>query len=172
MIQGTDGNFYGTTANGGTYNEGTVFQMTPVGRLTTLHSFCAPGAPSCTDGNYPNASLLQATTGEFYGTDTGGGYSSSSGTVFSLNLGLGPFVRAQQASGRAGDLVIILGTDLAGTTSVTFNGTPAAYRVVSKSEIGATIPAGAASGRIAVVAPKGIAPFALLSNVPFHVTEF
>jgi hypothetical protein len=64
------------------------------------------------------------------------------------------------------------GDDLAGTTSVTFNGTPAAYRVVSKSEIGATIPAGAASGRIAVVAPKGIAPFALLSNVPFHVTEF
>jgi uncharacterized protein (TIGR03437 family) len=83
-------------------------------------------------------------------------------------MGLGPFVRAQQASGRAGDLVTILGTDLAGTTSVTFNGTPAAYRVVSKSEIGATIPAGAASGRIAVVAPKGT----LLSNVPFHVTEF
>jgi uncharacterized repeat protein (TIGR03803 family) len=113
LIQGTDGNFYGTTANGGTYNEGTVFQMTPVGRLTTLHSFCAPGAPSCTGGNYPNASLLQATTGEFYGTDTGGGYSSS-------------------------------------------NGTPAAYRVVSKSAIGATIPADAASGRIAVVAPKGM----------------
>jgi uncharacterized repeat protein (TIGR03803 family) len=84
LIQGTGGNFYGTTTNGGTYNEGTVFQMTPVGRLTTLHSFCAPSAPSCTDGDYPNASLLQATSGEFYGTDTGGGYSSSSGTVFSL----------------------------------------------------------------------------------------
>ena len=41
IMQGIDGNFYGTTAFGGTYREGTIFQVTPSGSLTSLYSFCA-----------------------------------------------------------------------------------------------------------------------------------
>ncbi len=41
LVQGTDGNFYGTTIFGGTNGEGTVFKITPGGQLTTLYSFCS-----------------------------------------------------------------------------------------------------------------------------------
>src|SRR5260221_6369365 len=62
MIQGTDGNLYGTTVSGGLYNLGTVFRMTPAGTVTLLHSF----AGGTTDGDFPSASLIQATHGNFY----------------------------------------------------------------------------------------------------------
>ncbi|MFY9742194.1 MAG: choice-of-anchor tandem repeat GloVer-containing protein [Candidatus Sulfotelmatobacter sp.] len=80
LIQGTDGNFYGTTYEGGTNGYGTVFRITPTGRLTTLHSFGG------TDGQYPYASLLQATDGNFYGTTYEGG-SNGYGTIFEINSG-------------------------------------------------------------------------------------
>jgi uncharacterized repeat protein (TIGR03803 family) len=73
LVQGTDGNFYGTTSGGGASGAcgasgcGTVFQMTQAGALTTLHSF--GGA----DGNGPFAALVQAGNGNFYGTTTEGG---------------------------------------------------------------------------------------------------
>ena len=38
-MQGSDGNFYGTTYYGGANNVGTVFEITPGGTLTTLYSF-------------------------------------------------------------------------------------------------------------------------------------
>ena len=46
LVQGRDGNFYGTTSNGGTYDLGTVFKVTPDGTETVLYSFegCDPGA--------------------------------------------------------------------------------------------------------------------------------
>src|ERR1700680_1097631 len=47
LIQGTDGNFYGTSANGGTNSRGTVFKVTPGGILTTLYNFCSQ--TNCTD---------------------------------------------------------------------------------------------------------------------------
>jgi uncharacterized repeat protein (TIGR03803 family) len=67
LIQGRDGNFYGTTQNGGTSGtgSGTIFRITPHGKLTTIYSFCAP---KCSDGGFPNASLIQASDGDFYGT--------------------------------------------------------------------------------------------------------
>src|SRR5271166_6331916 len=49
------GNFYGTTYWGGAYGAGTVFEVTPAGQLTTLHSF----AGGATDGAYPIAGLVQ-----------------------------------------------------------------------------------------------------------------
>ena len=70
LVQGTDGNFYGTTALGGTYGYGTVFKMTPRGYLTTLYSFPSGGEPSGT--------LIQATDGNFYGTTAYGE------TIFSI----------------------------------------------------------------------------------------
>ncbi len=78
VIQASDGNFYGTTVFGGAGASGTVFKMTPAGALTTLHPFT--GAP---DGAFPNASLVQALDGNFYGTTTQGG-GGVLGTVFKM----------------------------------------------------------------------------------------
>jgi uncharacterized repeat protein (TIGR03803 family) len=75
---GTNGDFYGTTEFGGTNNRGTIFKINPSdGTLTLLHSFAG-----FTDGDKPRAGLLQATNGNFYGTTTGG--SSNAGTVFAM----------------------------------------------------------------------------------------
>ncbi len=81
FVQGTDGNLYGTTSGGGTDNNGTVFKMTPAGKLTTLHSFCY--GTGCTDGYNPYGSVVQGADGNFYGTTSGGG-AFSCGTVFKI----------------------------------------------------------------------------------------
>jgi uncharacterized repeat protein (TIGR03803 family) len=86
MIQGTDGNFYGTTEAGGANNEctygcGTVFKISPAGTPTTLYSFCSQ--TGCTDGEAPRAALLQAANGAFYGTTRSGG-AYGAGTVFKI----------------------------------------------------------------------------------------
>ena len=85
LVQGADGNSYGTTQGGGASNDGTVFVITPGGLLTTLHTF------GFTDGAYPESGLFEATNGTFYGT-TGEGGANGDGTIFSLAVGLGPFV--------------------------------------------------------------------------------
>jgi uncharacterized repeat protein (TIGR03803 family) len=89
LIQGKDGNFYGTTSSGGgNYcnvipgsgnNCGTVFKITPGGVETVLYSFGA----SASDGVEPIAPLLQASDGNFYGTTSGGGVNGL-GTVFKI----------------------------------------------------------------------------------------
>jgi uncharacterized repeat protein (TIGR03803 family) len=177
LVEGTDGNFYGTTYAGGANAAcymgatcGTAFKITTSGTLTTLHSFCAQ--TNCADGTHPQAGLVQDTNGRLYGTTVNGGANgactdpSGCGTVFSLSVGLGPFVETQPTSGTAGAPVKILGTNLTGATSVTFNGTAAAFTVKSKSEITTTVPTGATTGTIQVVTPGGT----LSSNVPFRVT--
>jgi hypothetical protein len=67
--------------------------------------------------------------------------------------------------GKIGGAISILGTDLTGTTSVSYNGIPAAFNVVSATEITTTVPAGATTGNIQVTTPGGT----LSSNVPFRV---
>jgi uncharacterized protein (TIGR03437 family) len=64
-----------------------------------------------------------------------------------------------------GAAVNILGTDLTGATSVTFDGTVAKFTVVSSSEITTTVPAGATTGAVEVVIPSRT----LSSNVTFRV---
>ena len=174
LVQATDGNFYGTTDYGGAgkYGSGgTVFKITPSGKLTTLYSFCSQSR--CTDGEYPYAALVQATNGDFYGTTYVGGATiggcmlgNGCGTVFSLSVGLGPFVETQTTSGKVGAAVKILGSDLIGATSVTFNGTAATFTVVSRYLITTTVPAGATTGTVQVVTPNGT----LSSNLPFRVS--
>ncbi len=77
LIQGKDGNFYGTSQFGSTIGYGNVFQVTPDGTATSLYSFCSQ--PGCTDGYEPTAGLAQASNGNLYGTTPG-----DVGTVFSL----------------------------------------------------------------------------------------
>ena len=90
LVQGSDGNFYGTTFSGGAYSDycgypgcGTAFKITPAGELTTLYSFCAQ--PGCADGSGPWAGVVQAGDGNFYGTTYAGG-AGFVGTVFKLTL--------------------------------------------------------------------------------------
>ena len=158
LVQAADGSFYGTTAYGGTSNFGTVFKITAGGTLTTLHSFGSG------EGIVPYTGLVQDTNGTFYGTTVRGG-ADNHGTVFSLSVGLGPFVETQTTSGKVGAAVKILGTNLTGATSVSFNGTAATFTVVSGSLITTKVPAGATTGKVEVVTQSGT----LSSNVNFRV---
>jgi uncharacterized repeat protein (TIGR03803 family) len=86
LVEAANGNFYGTTWRGGTYGVGTVFEITPEGSLTTLHSFVQCSNSPCQDGNMPTSALIQATDGNFYGTtDRGGAYNH--GTLFQITPG-------------------------------------------------------------------------------------
>jgi uncharacterized repeat protein (TIGR03803 family) len=159
LIQATDGNFYGTTSQGGASGDGTVFSLTTTGHFTLIHSF------SGTDGDRAGTALYQGTDGNLYGTTISGGVGNA-GTIFRISLGLAPFVRTVQEAGAAGAPVIIFGNGLTGATSVTFNGTAATFTVVSDTEITTTVPAGATTGSIQVVtASSGT----LSSNVAFVV---
>jgi uncharacterized repeat protein (TIGR03803 family) len=159
LIQATDGNFYGTTNNGGLNYSGTVFKITPQGELTTLYQFCTQ--TNCTDGRNPYAGLVQATTGDFYGTTV-----SDGGTVFRLSVGLGRFVETLPVSGAVGNTIDILGQDLTGTTAVSFNGIAAEFTVVSDTYLTATIPGGATTGFVTVTTPTAT----VKSNQKFRVT--
>ena len=128
-----------------------MFEITPGGTLTTLYNFCTE--PGCTDGSDPRG-LIQGTDGSFYGTTEYGG-ANGDGTVFKLSLGLPPLVKIAPQCGAVGSSVIILGTDLTGATGVSFNRTAAAFTVISPTEIIATVPAGAATGRFHVTTPSG-----------------
>ena len=79
LVQGSDGNFYGTTSQGGANGEGAVFKITPSGTLTTLYSFAG------SDGAQPAAGLVQGSDGNFYGT-AGVGGANNAGTVFRLGV--------------------------------------------------------------------------------------
>ena len=164
LVQATNGDLYGTAPSGGAQiYYGIIFKITPGGSLTTLYSFCPQSG--CPDGDDPRGTLVQDTNGNLYGTTFAGG-ANGFGTVFSLSVGLGPFVETQTTSGKVGAHVKILGTNLTGATSVTFNGTTATFHVVSSSEITTTVPTGASTGKVKVVTPHGT----LTSNVNFRVT--
>ncbi len=85
VVLSTNGNFYGTTAFGGSTQScfagivgcGTVFEITPAGTLSTLHVF------SGADGADPQGPLFQSTNGNFYGTTYIGG-TNNDGTVFAM----------------------------------------------------------------------------------------
>lgn len=80
LVQGFDGNLYGATSGGGTYQWGTVFQVTPAGSLTTLSSFCR--LKDCTDGQNPGG-LILAADGNFFGI-AGHGGTHNGGTLFQI----------------------------------------------------------------------------------------
>jgi len=91
LIQGADGNFYGTASGGGdfvrcVYGCGTIFRITPAGILTTLYSFCS--LPKCADGYEPTGGLVPGPDGKFYGTTQQGGGQhclNGCGTIFTVH---------------------------------------------------------------------------------------
>ena len=86
LVVDKQGNLYGVTYAGGEYSDGTVFELTPSGIETILHSFDFNGL----DGYYPSASLVLDSKGNLYGTTTyGGPYGCNGdgcGTVFEVAL--------------------------------------------------------------------------------------
>ncbi len=165
VIQATDANFYGVAEGGGQSNNccGTIFQITADGSFTSLYDFCVEA--NCPDGQVPQGGLLQATNGNFYGTTSQAGAYSDGGTVFSLSMGLSPFVSFVQSATRVAQAAQILGQGFTGTTKVLFNGISASFNVRSDTFLTATVPAGATTGYVTVTTPGGT----LTSNVPFHV---
>jgi uncharacterized repeat protein (TIGR03803 family) len=173
LVQGSDAKLYGTTYVGGANNNsvcqgygcGTIFEISlSHGTLTTPYNFCEQ--LDCTDGAFPLAGLAQATNGKFYGTTVAGG-ADGDGTIFSLGMGLHPFVETRPTAGAVGATVVILGNQLTSATSVSFHGTAASFVVHSGALVTATVPIGATSGIVEVVTPSGT----LLSNVPFRVLQ-
>jgi len=168
LTLGTDGNFYGVTGVGGKANAGTIFQITPAGTEKVLYNFCSKAG--CTDGLYSTTPIIQHTNGKFYGNTAG---NSNGGSVFySLDMGLGPFVKFVLWSGKVGSTVEILGQGFSGTSSVSFNGTAAKFKVVSDTYLTATVPVGATSGAVSVATSGGT----LVSNQTFlvvpNITDF
>jgi uncharacterized repeat protein (TIGR03803 family) len=81
LVIDTKGNLYGTTFEGGRYGGGTVFKVTPSGKESVLHGFCAQGG--CSDGEAPTAGLVFDKKGNLYGTTSGAG-ANGGGTVFKV----------------------------------------------------------------------------------------
>jgi len=114
LVQTSDGNFFGTTYEGGAYGYGAVFQMSPAGAMTTVYSFTGGG-----DGAHPAAGLIQGSDGNFYGTTAYGG-TDNFGTVFRMAPN-GTLVSLAQFDGYDGanpEAALVLGADgnLYGTT--------------------------------------------------------
>jgi uncharacterized repeat protein (TIGR03803 family) len=123
LIQGSDGNFYGTTSAGGTLGGGTVFRMTGTGQVTVLHSF---PTNSKKDGAYPMGGVVQANNGNFYGVTNAGG-ANNLGTVYVLtgagksNI-LHSFSIADQASSPCDTLAMATDRNFYGTAASCTNG--------------------------------------------------
>ena len=89
LVQGSDGNLYGTTSQGG--RDGTVFKVTPSGALTNLHTFTG------NDGANPQSNLMQANDGNYYGTTFNGGANNDSGCAFGGYVGCGTIFKITPA---------------------------------------------------------------------------
>ena len=159
MVEGTNGFLYGTTVDGGTFNDGTIYSISlGGGNPDTLYSFDG------TTGTSPGAPLAQHTNGTFY-SDSAWGGSDDLGTFYSFSAGLSPFVRLVTTSAKVGKTVEILGQGFTGTTAVSFNGMAATFHVGSQTYLTAIVPAGATNGLVTVTTPSGV----LKSNQVFRV---
>ena len=127
------------------------------------HSFCSQ--TGCSDGSLSYGGLFQSTNGVFFGTTQGGGVLNA-GTVFSLDMGLKPFIMQIPAYGRVATVNGMLGQGFNGATNVSFDGRTASFIVISDTFLKATVPAGATTGFVTVTTPSGT----LTSNKPFRVT--
>jgi uncharacterized repeat protein (TIGR03803 family) len=106
LVLGLDGNLYGTTQDGGTNGEGTVFEMSLNGVLISSYSFTGG------DGAYPQAGLVQGTDGNFYGTTANGGeYDAGVVFKFTTNGTLTPLDSFSYGDGEDPMAALVQGTD-------------------------------------------------------------
>ena len=91
VVQATDGNFYGTTSEGGPYGSlgyGVLYRISPAGELTVIYNFCSQ--PNCADGWDPTSVPILGQDGNLYGVTAQGGNtavgSSGAGTVYKMTL--------------------------------------------------------------------------------------
>jgi uncharacterized repeat protein (TIGR03803 family) len=151
LLLANDGNYYGATAEGGTWDDGTLFNINTSGTYDQLYSF---NNSANLMQMSPLSPPVQYTNGELYGVSQFGG-TDNLGIVYSLNMGLPAFVNLPLFSGKEGSSVLILGNKLTGASQVTFDGSPATFKVNSATQMTATVPTGATSGYIDVTTPSG-----------------
>jgi len=150
LIQGSDGNLYGTTYYGGSAF-GTIFKITPAGALTTLAAFTGG------NGEYPFAGLVQGTDGNFYGTTNPSEYSTSGsnlGNVFKLTSAgtLSTLATFNGFNGAYPFAGLILGTD-SNFYGAAFDGGASGYGTIF-----AITPAGALTTLAAFTGINGAGP--------------
>jgi uncharacterized repeat protein (TIGR03803 family) len=145
LIQGSDGNFYATTFSGGSNSQGSIFKMTPTGKITTLRSL-----DNSNDGRSPRGSLVQGSDGSFYGMTSAGG-TNGAGTIFKVtSTGTFTVLRhlnpTSDGANPMGSLVVQKANPVANAQSVATNedtpkaitltgsapGSPLTYTVVTK----------------------------------------
>jgi len=137
LVFGSDGNLYGTTEAGGTNGLGTVFRITPTGTLTSLFSF-----DGTAHGANPQAGLLLASDGNFYGTTQNGG-ANAAGVVFKMTSAgiVTTLASLGGANGSGSRAALVVGADgnLYGTTFDTlFRITPSGSLTTLHTFSGAT----------------------------------
>lgn len=159
LLQATDGNLYASTLSRGLFGQGTLFRYGLDGTYSSYDDFSQG-----TTQVYAS-SLAQHTSGVLYGTTAY--WVGGNGTVFSVDIAATPFIALVRYSGRVGDTVQVLGQGLLGTTSVTINGSPAAFTAASDTFLTATVPAGATSGSVVVTTASG----ALTSNRDYRIVK-
>jgi len=170
LVQATDGKLYGVTNLGGTDGGGTIYSITTTGTFSVLYNF--DYNTSITNGYSPASPLKQNTNGTLYGETTAGGTStycgsSGCGVVYSLDVGLGPFVNLVTASGKEGTKIGILGQGFTAGSVVKFGGTQATTVTRSGTTfLNATVPAAALTGLVTVTTGATT----LTSNNTFRVT--
>lgn len=164
LMQATDGNLYGAASGvAATFDTpGSLFKITTAGEFTGLHEFEFGG---------PSTPVIQSTNGNFYGTSLFGGTGCppvGCGIVYSESMGLAPFVETLPTGARVGDKIFILGNNLTGASSVTFNGIEAtSVTVLSDTHMSAIVPSSATTGPVVVTTPTGT----LTSNVNFRIVQ-
>jgi uncharacterized repeat protein (TIGR03803 family) len=163
LLQATDGNFYGAAASNPGVSEGVIYQLTPSGTYSMLFNLNEPGGAY--PGQSPQVPLFQHTTGTMYG-DTEGGGTAGMGVLYSLNMGLGPFVSLLPPAAKDAQTVEFLGQGFTGASAVAFDRTPTTFQVVSDTFLTATVPSGAKTGFVTVTTPGGT----LSSSKKFLVT--
>ena len=176
LIQTGGGNLYGTTLAGGTNGNGTIFQITPSGMLTTFYTFSPLNSNGInSDGAYPYAGLLQASDGSLYGTTVNGG-ANGYGDVFRLH-GVYPAPKLSSLSPSSKDAgapaftLSVKGSNFQSFSTIDWNGSPLATTYVSSTQLKASVPAslivnaGAATVSVVTAAGGGTSntkPFTIL----------
>jgi uncharacterized repeat protein (TIGR03803 family) len=127
VIRDSSGNFYGTTANGGTANAGVVFKLDTSGNETVVYSF-----PGTADGGDPYGGVVLDSAGNLYGTTYMGG-TGFSGVIYKVDTTGQQTVLYNFAYGTGADpeagVILDSAGNLYGTTA--YGGT-AGYGVVYK----------------------------------------